>query len=242
MNRRIFFLTLLSFFCAGIAVQLGAQGMMGRGMMAPGYFGMPGWWDYPPPGDVEPLNIDQAAKAVEGYLRDLRNPDLELAEIMEFDNHFYAEVEEKSTGSHAFELLVNRYTGAIFPEPGPNMMWNTKYGHMRGGMMGGRMMGGWMMGPFGWGGPRGAWNRPDPDNKLRVSPKKARQIAQKFLDTYLPGTKAADEVDTFYGYYTIHVLKDGEVFGMLGVNGYRGWVWYHEWHGRFLGMKEMEKA
>ena len=57
---------------------------------------------------------------------------------MEFDNHFYAEVEEKSTEVHAFELLVNRWTGSIVPEPGPNMMWNTKYGHMGAGMMGRR--------------------------------------------------------------------------------------------------------
>ena len=75
---------------------------------------------------------------------------------------------------------------------------------------------------------------------MRVSPTKAQQAAQKFLDAYLPGTKAAQDVDTFYGYYTIHVLKDGQNYGMLGVNGYEGWVWYHEWHGRNFGMKKEE--
>ena len=29
--------------------------------------------------------------------------------------------------------------------------------------------------------------------------------------------------------------------GMLGVHGCAGWVWYHEWHGNFLGMKEIEE-
>ena len=238
MNRRL--LIMFSLISTLTAAAVSAQGMMGGGMMGPGYFGMPGWWDYAPPGEKAPLMINQAVEAVESYLRSRGNQDLELAEIMEFDNHFYAEVEEENSGIHAFELLINRYTGAIFPEPGPNMMWNTKYGHMRGGMMGGGMMGRWTMGPFGWG-RRGGWNQTDPvNNKLRVSPKKAQQAAQKFLDAYLPGTQAADEVDTFYGYYTIHVLKDGEVYGMLGVNGYKGWVWYHEWHGGFIGMKEME--
>jgi len=47
-----------------------------------------------------------------------------------------------------------------------------------------------------------------------------------------------EEADRFYGYYTLHVLKDGQIYGMLSVNGYTGQVWYHSWHGPFLGMKE----
>jgi hypothetical protein len=45
-------------------------------------------------------------------------------------------IKDKSTGAGAFELLVNRYTGYVTPEPGPNMMWNTKYGAMSGMMWG----------------------------------------------------------------------------------------------------------
>jgi len=60
------------------------------------------------------------------------------------------------------------------------------------------------------------------------------------LKGYLPGSKA-DEVEPFYGYYTIHVLKDGAIYGMLSVNGYTGQVWYHFWHGPFLGMRELEE-
>ena len=55
---------------------------------------------------------------------------------MEMQYNFYIEVKEKDTGVHAFELLVNPYSGAVYPEPGPNMMWNTKYG-MMGGPWGG---------------------------------------------------------------------------------------------------------
>jgi len=116
----------------GAALILPAQ-MMGRGM------GMGGWgmmdagmmggaWDYIPPGDVKPLTIGEAAEQVERYLETWGNPELKLVEVMEFSNHFYAEVEEASTGIHAFELLVNKRTGQIFPEPGPNMMWNLKEG------------------------------------------------------------------------------------------------------------------
>ncbi len=74
----------------------------------------------------------------------LRNSDLALTEVMEFAYNFYAEVEEKSTGIQAFEILIDRYNGIVYPEPGPNMMWNTKNGHMGGyGMMGSGMMGPW---------------------------------------------------------------------------------------------------
>ena len=57
---------------------------------------------------------------------DLSN--LEIAEIMEFSKNFYIELYEPDTGIGAMELLVDKSSGAIFPEYGPNMMWNLKYG------------------------------------------------------------------------------------------------------------------
>ena len=53
---------------------------------------------------------------------------------MEFEQNFYVIYYEKSTVVGAFEMFIGKGTGCIFPEYGPNMMWNTKYGH--GGMMG----------------------------------------------------------------------------------------------------------
>ena len=167
-----------------------------------------------------PIALDQAIESARQYLTSYGNPDLALAEVMQFSDNFYAEVEEKSTGIHAFELLMDRYTGAVYPEPGPNMMWNTRYGHM-GGMMGG-------------------WGRRQ-DELMSVTPERAREIAQGWLDNFLPGTSAEEQADAFYGYYTIHVMKDGQVNGMLSVNGYSGDVWYHTWHGDFIGMKDLEE-
>ena len=102
-------------------------GMMGGGARA-------GVWGNS--GGSAPLTLDQAVEAARQYLSAYGNPDLVLTEVMEFSGNFYAEVKEESTGMHAFELLIDRYNGAVYLEPGPNMMWNTKYGHM-GGMMGG---------------------------------------------------------------------------------------------------------
>jgi len=176
-----------------------AEGMMGRmGEMMGGRFLSDAWRK---PDNQTPLTLDQAVEAARRSLVAYGNPDLQMTEVMAFTNNFYVEVEEKSTGIHAFELLVDRYTGAAYPEPGPNMMWNTQYGHM------GSMMGG------GWG------QAPD---TISVTSEQARDLAQKWLDEYLPGTAAAEQADAFYGYYTIHVLKDGQVFGMLSVNGYTG--------------------
>ena len=188
-------------------------GWMGPGMMS-GYRG----WTYS--SSNTPLTLDQAIEAANQYLAAYGNPDLTITEVMEFAENFYAEVEEESSGIHAFELLIDRYTGSVYPEPGPNMMWNTKYGHM-GGMMG-------------W----GSWQA---GSTTSVSPETALELAQEWLDKYLPGTSVAEKADTFYGYYTIHVLKDGQVYGMLSVNGYTGDVWYHTWHGDFIGMKELEE-
>ncbi len=74
---------------------------------------------------------------------------------------------------------------------------------------------------------------------MSVTEEQADQYAQKFVDGYLPGAKIG-EPERFYGYYTLHTLQNGQVQGMLSVNGYTGSVWYHTWHGPFLGMKEYE--
>jgi hypothetical protein len=166
------------------------------------------------------ITLDQAAESTRQYLTAYGNQGLALTEVMEFSNNFYTEVEEQSTGIHAFELLIDRYTGEVYPEPGPNMMWNTRYGHM-GGMMGG------------WGGRQA--------EPMSVTPELARDIAQQWLDKFLPSASPAEQADAFYGYYTIHVMKEGQLFGMLSVNGYTGDVWYHTWHGDFVGMKELEE-
>jgi hypothetical protein len=92
------------------------------------------------------------------------------------------------------------------------------------GGMGGMMGGGWR----------------SPGGEMTVTPEQARAYAQAWLDANRPGTTVAAEADAFYGYYTLHTLRDGQITGMLSVNGYTGAVWYHTWHGDFVGMQEFE--
>jgi hypothetical protein len=180
-------------------------------------------------------SLDEARAAFERAVKGFGNPDLEVTEVIEFANNYYAEVEEKDTGIGAMELLIGRPGGRVYQEPGPNMMWNTKYGMMaggrgHGGMMGpngGGMMGGYRSSSASASNPKGATG-----DEMPGGPDRAREIANSYLSRVSPGTKA-EEPTKFYGYYTIDTEKNGKTSGMLSVNGYSGEVWYHSWHGPF---------
>lgn len=188
----------------------------GPGGMMGGYGGMMGGYNRALPGG-RPLSIDQAQSQVENFVAAEGGSDLALDELIEFQDNYYALVKERSTGTGAFELLVNRTTGVVTPEPGPNMMWNTKYGMMgAGGMMGGRAR------------PAGA---------MTVTSDRAGQVAQAWLDSNQAGARI-EVPDPFYGYFTVHFTRDGKLAGMLSVNGYTGQVWFHTWHGGFIQQRE----
>ena len=191
-------------------------GMMGSGLMGRGWQDMPCDEAYTTSDGGNVASLDEAQAAVESYVERLGYADdLHVTEIIEFDRNYYAIVAEEETGIGAVELLVDKDTGAVGPEPGPNMMWNAKYGMMgRGSMMGGYTTG-----------------------DMTLSPEKAQEVAQRWLDANRPG-RAAGEADAFYGYYTLHFLNDGEIEGMLSVHGSTGDVWYHSWHGDFVAMAE----
>jgi hypothetical protein len=129
-------------------------------------------------------SLDEARAAFERAVKGFGNPDLEVTEVMEFANNYYAEVEEKDTGIGAMELLIGRPGGRVYQEPGPNMMWNTKYGMMaggrgHGGMMGpngGGMMGGYRSSSASASNPKGATG-----DEMPVGPDRAREIANSYL-------------------------------------------------------------
>ena len=175
---------------------------------------------------TQTITIDTAVQLFKSYLTRLANPNLGLYEVEEYKNNFYATYYEKNTGIFAFQMLIwkpgspwtggmmgnGMMSGIVMPEPGPNMMWNTKYGVMGG-----------MMGVY----------RQTPTSNMTVTREQAKAIAQQYLDNSFSGTSAGD-VDTFYGYYNVDVLLTDKTFGMLSVNGYTGQVWYHSWHGTYI--------
>ncbi len=200
----------------GIAA-IAASLLLGAAGVASGAAIVPAGWLGSSSGST--ISLDKAQRSVQSFLDRSGNRDLKIDELMEFQQNFYALIKEKSTGLGAFELLVSKGSGAVAFEPGPDMMWNTKYGMMgRAGMMGGYV-------------------RSGSNGAMTVDAEAAQRIAQSWLDATFPGDSAGT-ADAFYGYYTFHFEKNGQIAGMLSVNGYTGQVWYHTWHGAFVQARD----
>ena len=221
----------------------GRGNRMGLGMMG-GNGGMMNGYGYNNT-NLVPLTIDQAKAAAEKYLANLNNSDLQIAEVMIFDNNAYVVVKEASTGIGAFELLVDPTSQIAYPEHGPNMMWNLKYSGLNHDNIVSRngygMMGG-MMGGYGNIMMQG-WNSTTPLDitaNMTVTLEQAIEYAQKYLDANISSATAATDPIQFYGYYTLDFEQNGKVSGMLSVNGYSGQVFLHTWHGTFIEEVEYE--
>lgn len=153
-------------------------------------------------------------------------------EVMTFTNNNYVAVTDDS-GTPAFELLVARDRSWLMEEPA-SMMWNTKYGMVSGtnstiepipglNMMWGTSM---MGSPHRWySGGAGAV----------TSLARAVRVANRWLARARPGETAENDGRAFPGYYSLDTVSDGKTAGMLSVNKVSGAVWYHGWHGTFLG-------
>lgn len=141
---------------------MGGQGMMGPGMMG----GMMGIY----PAAVSPISEADAEQRLATFLA-AYGSDLQVEEIMPFASNYYAEIADGS-GTAVGEVLVDRYTGAVYPEPGPNMMWNGRWGMMPGA-----------------GAP------------TQYDEAAAQQQAEQFLTGFLPGSSVLAGT-AFPGYYT----------------------------------------
>jgi len=204
----------------------------GRSGTMDGFGGMPMFGQG---ASAEPLTIEAARTAVEGFLTKLGRDNLALGEIMIFENNAYAVIDDTATGQGAFEVLVDSLRQVVHLEYGPSMMWNTVYG-MHGsdpifgvGRMPGGMAGGMMEGY----GPQTA-----PTSDTPLTEAQAREKAQAYVDASLAGQTLSATAEAFPGYFTFDTEKDGTPSGMLSVNAATGQVWLHTWHGAFIEMYE----
>lgn len=207
------------------------EGMMREHPMWNGNLGNQSMWGnmmmqaWTPPSDLipneTPFDLEIAETIAKTYIAEWEDENLVLGELMAFDNHFYATAMESDTERGAFEFLIDPESGIVYAEPGPNMMWNLRYGQHA--SMGFGMMGGFTSGTDGI--------------AMTITENEAVELAQEFLTDFNEAFVAADDdIEDFYGYYTLHIMEDGNIAGMLSVNGYTGQVWLHHWHGEFLGM------
>ncbi len=189
-----------------------AQGMMGgytQGMM--GGMRMPIYT-----ANAKPIADVVAYKSLNDYATRY-GTNVKLKDIMTFSENVYAQVVNAKTGEGYGEIIFDRYSGIVQPEPGPNMMWNTQYGM---GWGGSRMMGNNNSGMMG------------KTQAVKYTEPGAQKLATQFLSSYLPKTKLHDG-QAFPGYYTYDYGR-GEIEGMLSVNAFSGEIWIHAWHGSFI--------
>jgi hypothetical protein len=119
----------------------------------------------------KPITQDVALKNLENFSKQYGS-NTEIEDFMTFSNNYYAVVKDTSSGQDIAEILVDRYSGSAYPEPGPNMMWNTLYGA-------GRVQAG------------------SPGYDLNGT----RKLVEDFLIDYLPGSQI-QESHSMPGYYT----------------------------------------
>lgn len=164
----------------------------------------------------EYADTEELIASVQRYLDRQNNPDLVLARLREFRWAYLVEVVERSTGRHAFGMMVGKSVAQISPEAGPNLFWNTKYGSMIAEIGGGYGM-------------RGRLLSEDSVDGMPLTETEARSIAENSLKELDFDLELSDEAAVFYGFYEVYVLQDEELIGELDVNGFSGQVWYKAW-------------
>jgi hypothetical protein len=192
---------------AGVAPRTGMMGGSGSWMMGASGTGMMGtvWLA----GHGTPITSvaaarDRAATAALGA-------GLHPGEVIWFDNGFYVELKDAG-GASATEVIVDPGGGTVFTEPGPAMMWNTRYG-MHGAITG---------------------LNPAPS----INAQQAQQIATQWVNANLSG-RVVLPPDSYPGYYTSETTTNGgTINGMLSVNATTGQIWYHSWHGKFIAKQD----
>lgn len=211
-------------------------GSVRPGFYGPGYNGggMMGRWFNPYSnqqsyGNEKKLPIEQIKNSINNYIQSF-NTNLDISDIFIYkDTDYYVSIEEKDTGKGAMELLMNPYTGYVYPEYGPNMMWNEKYGMMSSGMMGGPLR------------HRGYGYYGQNDIK-QISRDEAVNIADKYVKSSInKDFTVINQGHEFYGYYTFHISKGNKAVGMVSVNYHTGNVWYHDWHGQLENIISNDK-
>lgn len=119
----------------------------------------------------KPITQDVALKNMENFSRQYGS-NTEVEDFMVFSINYYAVVKDTASGQDIAEILVDRYSGAAYSEPGPNMMWNTRYGA-------GRVQNG----------------------SSGYDLAAAKKLTEDFLIGYLPGSQI-QESHAMPGYYT----------------------------------------
>src|SRR5215813_12161139 len=85
--------------------------------------------------DGATIKMEDAITIATGLLNAIGDSSLALDEVEEWEFNYYIVVKQAAPSKYkAFQLIMDKWTGAVMPEPGPGMIWNQKYGGMMGSM------------------------------------------------------------------------------------------------------------
>ncbi|HWQ49369.1 MAG TPA: peptidase M4 [Methanosarcina sp.] len=121
--------------------------------------------------ESKPITQDEALRNMRSFVAQYGS-NVTVEDFMAFSSNYYAVVKDTDNGQDIAEIIVDRYSGSTYPEPGPNMMWNTRFGA---GRIHGESTGYDLAG--------------------------AQKLAEDFLTGYLPGAQI-QESHAMPGYYT----------------------------------------
>ena len=172
------------------------SGMGGVGGMISGMMGNTMAYGYLD--NLTPVTTPEEARTAIQEFIDLANSDLNISELWEYGSVYKAELSD-TNGAKAFDLIVDKLTGAVSPEMGMAMMLNASYG-------------------------RGLYRMTSFETSLTLAPQQATDLAQTFVDKNALGY-ALGTPETYPGYYKFHTTTLTG-FGMdIMVNGYNGRIW-----------------
>jgi len=181
--------------------------------------------------DGATIKMEDAITIATGLLNAIGDSSLALDEVEEWEFNYYIVVKQAAPSKYkAFQLIMDKWTGAVMPEPGPGMIWNQKYGGMMGSMSD-RMPG-----------HMNRRERKITEPTFTVTPEAAAASVNQFLrERFSRALVVESTPDVFFGFYSFDVKDSvtGAKYGMLSVNGSSGQVWYHTWHGTFVQSKEL---
>ncbi len=225
MNKRRGFLSAL----IGLFIIIGLAGVTGCASEEPpqtlGYSGYVSIGNAVYEGHVmnQRLTMDQVEERVKDYLRDLNDSNIQVEEIIEFANRFYVRFSEKDTGINAFAALINPFTGRMYAWHHADKFWNTKYKGESYRLSTGEPQ------PIDW-----------PSGPMTITEGQAlSNAAEAILGPRGIADADVGSAQPFYGYYTIPILRQGNVIGLVNVNGYTGTVCYESCHGSVLDSVEL---
>jgi hypothetical protein len=151
-------------------------------------------------------NAAEARAAIQSFI-DMSSSSLEISELWEYGTAYMAELSDLN-GAMAFDVIADKFTGAVGPEMGLSMMMNASYG-------------------------KGIYKTVRFGKKLSVSEEQATTSAQNFVNANNLGYTLGTPED-YPGYYKFHTT-DSHGFGLeIMVNGYNGAIWMNSLLGKPL--------